>query len=235
MRRRKLNEGGVKMNISTGKRAAISIIVAMVGGVGLCTGPSHAETLEDHQPAAGAIVAQTKQLASAQAERSKAERGSRLAQGPKGFLSIISGCSDEVRRSFLGDMVLVGGKFAGTRVKEIRECLGEDGYLALRQTLDPSSPVQKDNKGYRCSGRGTCSASLSNICTSNCMHNVTADKAGEDSTYVSFQEILKDCSEKQRNRFLDTVTWENGRIVHADVESISNCSQKGNELRAAMN
>ena len=67
------------------------------------------------------------------------------------------------------------------------------------------------------------------------MHNVTADKAGEDSTYVSFQEILKDCSEKQRNRFLDTVTWENGRIVHADVESISNCSQKGNELRAAMN
>jgi len=213
-----------------GKRVASGILAAAMGVVGSGGLTSHAASLEDSQPAAVVIVTKAKELAKVQVEHSKATREAATDD----VRAMLSSCSDRTRHSFLESLVLVDGKFAGANVRIVQECLGESGYQKFRDLFGLQTPGTKDNAKHWCASRATCRKNEA-ICTSNCRSDKDAAKIGkEDDGYLSFREMLGNCSDAERDRFFDSVSWKDGRIQTAELSSIRRCGSKTSRLLAAM-
>jgi hypothetical protein len=79
---------------------------------------------------------------------------------------ILSICPPEVRDEYLGSLQFKNGKLAGAHIGGLEKCMSERQIDAL--FLNMGIHTTDYLKGYRCSGRGTCSESQTNACTSNC-------------------------------------------------------------------
>lgn len=176
--------------------------------------------IEEQQAAAGAIVAKAKALAKISAERPiPGQASAESAQ------SLLKACPDGVRRRFLRSIVLVDNKLAGATVDEIKAHLGESRYGNLLSSLGVGTAA--DHAKYKCASRATCEPSLSAICTSNCRSSgVFLTASGEDVGFVSIENILKDRSEEDRNRFLDSLTFVEGRVVSRSLDGNKNRTDK---------
>lgn len=169
-------------------------------------------TLDRADIQARVLVAKSKAAALAVASRPVV---SVAAKSGNALQAALGSCSDDVRRGFLSSLVFVGGKFAGAKVDGVQGCLGAKGYDSLRAQFGPITVA--DNKGYRCESKGTCAESQHRICTSNCMTS-GADFVGvsyggkRDMSYFSLEKELSGISEGERNKILDSLSLENGRI-----------------------
>ncbi|PIR18538.1 MAG: hypothetical protein COV48_06995 [Elusimicrobia bacterium CG11_big_fil_rev_8_21_14_0_20_64_6] len=221
--------------MSPRKWAVRWIIVSAIGVGGSYSWTSYAAPLEDAQPAAGVIVTKAKDLAKVQAERPKGapETEAGIQASGDQVSAMLSSCSDQARHSFLESLVLVDGKFAGAHVGTIQECLGEVGYTKFRDLFGPQTPTTKDNAKHWCASRATCRKNDA-ICTSNCRSDL-AQKGGEDVGYISFRDMLQNCSAVERNSFLDSLNWKDGRISGANLKGVAGCGSKLNRLQAAIN
>lgn len=182
---------------------------------------------------AAQIVKEAKGRLTTVALTSKNEKAVSRISNEDEVRAMLSSCSDRARHSFLESLVLVDGKFAGAHVRMVRECLGEKGYQKFRDLFGSQTPRTMDHPDHWCSSRATCSGS-NDICTSNCNNDGFTAKGKEDTGYVSFRELLGGCSEAERNRFIDSVSWEGGRIHAAEMSYITRCGSKTYRLLTAM-
>lgn len=53
--------------------------------------------------------------------------------------------------------------------------------------------------------------------------------------YISFRDMLQNCSVVERNHFLDSLSWKDGRISGANLKGVAGCGSKLNRLQAAIN
>lgn len=181
------------------KKVVIGMAVLSVLGASMASGADLSEA--EHQARQFVRRAQTAMTARqvvAEAARNEARE-------------LLQSCPDDVRRRFLQSVVLVDGKFAGARVAEIAEHLGQDRYRKLLSSLGVGTAA--DNEKYYCASRATCEPSRTAICTRNCRSGVMRSAGGQDSGYVSFDLLLKDRPDAIRNRFLDSLAIIDGRVT----------------------
>ena len=130
--------------LSTGKRAASWVLVAAIGVVGSYSRAAYAASLEDSQQAAGAIVTKARTLAEVQAARSKAAQEGEKTNEPGGTLNaLISDCSADTQREFLGSLVLVTGELSSAHVARIETCLDNARYAQVLRFFGAGVAIQQ--------------------------------------------------------------------------------------------
>lgn len=141
-----------------------------------------------------------------------------------GLEPILAKCSKPARRSFLESLTFVKGRMASAHVKEVRKCLDAKNYDSMLEFFKVKGT---DHDSYWCSSRATCSKKTGSICTGNCRSSGDEDIA----TYVYMRDVLKGHEKKDRDGFLDSLAFEDGRLLSADFSIL----RKSAKAKSAVN
>jgi len=142
------------------------------------------------------------------------------------FKDILARVPANERTKFLESMTFVKGKLASAWIQDLKRSLSAGDFKELKASVGWRQ-LSADHEGYSCNGPGECKETAGYMC--NPQYCTGGGRA------ISLVEILDGVPADNRRQFLNSLDFQDGRLVRADAGTILDHVKAGKWFLVAAN